>query len=84
MQKSLDNINNVRVEIDYDIKGPGIVISTESGIINASLSEQFKSFDKLFGKVGLKGRSEDIGEILEECEPVKDFDPDAKTEKNDE
>ena len=54
VQEKLGEFKNVRIETDYDIQGAGIIIESENGIINGTLSEQFKSFDKLFESVGLE------------------------------
>lgn len=54
IQLKLGEIENVRVEIDYDIEGPGIIIESQNGIINGTLKEQFNSLDKLFLSVGLQ------------------------------
>jgi len=54
VQKRFGELTNVRVEIDYDIEGSGIVLESDNGIINGSLKEQFKSLDKLFHSVGIK------------------------------
>lgn len=53
VQKKLGEIQNVRIEIDYDIQGPGIIIESENGIINGTLGEQLNGLDKLFKAVGL-------------------------------
>jgi len=53
IQERMGALEKVRVECDYDIEGPGIVIESENGIINGSLKEQFQSLAKLFKNVGL-------------------------------
>ena len=53
VQKRLGELVNVRVETDYDIEGPGIVLESENGIINGTIEEQFKSLSKLFESVGV-------------------------------
>lgn len=53
VQKTIGELKNVRIEIDYDIKDQGIVVESENGIINGTLEEQMKSMDKLFESVGL-------------------------------
>lgn len=59
VQTRLGTLSNVRIESDYDIKGAGIIIQSENGIINATLSEQLKSLDKLFDGVGVEVNPED-------------------------
>lgn len=54
IQAKLGNLTNVRIETDYDINGTGIVLQSENGIINATLTEQLNSLDKLFESVGLE------------------------------
>lgn len=53
VQKRVGELSNVRVEIDYDIEGPGIVLECDKGILNGTITEQLKSLDKLFESVGL-------------------------------
>lgn len=53
VQKRIGELQNVRVEIDFDIEGPGLVLESENGIINGTLNEQLKSLDRLFETVGL-------------------------------
>jgi flagellar assembly protein FliH len=57
LEKSLGKLEQVRVELDYDIAGPGIIIDSDNGIINGTLQEQFNSLDNLFSKVGIEGES---------------------------
>jgi len=52
IQEKVGKMKNVRIEIDYDIDGPGIIVESENGIINGSLTEQFKNLSKLFESVG--------------------------------
>ena len=59
LQEKLGEMENIRVEADYDIEGPGIVVESDNGIINGTLTEQFKSLSKLFENVGHKLSSED-------------------------
>jgi flagellar assembly protein FliH len=54
LNQKLGEIENVRVEVDYEIEGPGIIIESQNGIINGTLKEQFNSLDKLFRSVGLE------------------------------
>lgn len=53
LEEKLGTLNNVRLEIDYDIEGPGIIVESENGIINGSLKEQFRNLSLLFETVGL-------------------------------
>jgi flagellar assembly protein FliH len=54
LQKKLGELKNVRVEIDQDVKTRGIILESENGIINGTMEEQFRSFDKLFESIGLE------------------------------
>jgi flagellar assembly protein FliH len=63
VQKKIGELKNIRIEIDYELEGRGIILESENGIINGSLQEQFKSLDKLFSVVGLEsieGENDDL------------------------
>ena len=47
----LGKLDNVRVEVDYDISEQGIVIDSDNGIIKGTLEQQFSHLDKLFHSV---------------------------------
>ncbi|MCK5882792.1 MAG: hypothetical protein KAG61_03820 [Bacteriovoracaceae bacterium] len=49
----LGGLENIRLEIDFDISEQGIVVESENGIIAGTLETQFQSLDKLFESVGL-------------------------------
>jgi flagellar assembly protein FliH len=69
LQEKLGELNNIRVEVDYDIEGPGVVVESENGIINGSLKEQFYNLSRLFESVGLQANEEEgLGEVLESGE----------------
>jgi len=53
VQQKVGQLSNVRVEIDYDIEGPGIVLECDKGILNGTINQQLKSLDRLFESVGL-------------------------------
>ena len=53
VQEKLGELLNVRVEVDYDIDGDGIIVESGNGIINATMDQQFKSLDKLFESIGI-------------------------------
>ncbi len=53
VEEVLGKLENVRVEVDYDISENGIVVDSDNGIIRGTLDEQFKSLDELFEKVGI-------------------------------
>ncbi len=72
VQKRFGELTNVRVEIDYDIEGAGVVLESDNGIINGTLKEQFKSLDKLFTSVGLEAGEELTAESLENEEAGED------------
>jgi flagellar assembly protein FliH len=59
VQERIGALKNVRVEVDYDIPGQGIIIESDNGIINGTFEEQMVSLDKLFESVGLKDERED-------------------------
>lgn len=59
VEKTLGKLDQVRVEQDYDIAGPGIIIDSDNGIINGTLKEQFASLDALFAKVGIESEPEE-------------------------
>ena len=48
VKEKIGGIDNVRIEIDYDIDENGIVIESDNCIINGTLDEQFKNLEKLF------------------------------------
>ncbi len=75
VQEIIGEMENVRIEVDYDIEGPGIVLSTENEVINGSLKEQFRSFDRLFSKVGLEKDDVDIEGLLRSVEEAKNSEP---------
>ncbi|CAM9925978.1 unnamed protein product, partial [Chrysoparadoxa australica] len=54
IQAKIGEMKNVRIEADYDIEGPGIIVESDNGIISGTLDEQFRSLSKLFENVGLK------------------------------
>lgn len=53
VKKNLGELENTRVEIDYEINSPGIIIESENGIINGTFEEQLKSIDRLFDMVNI-------------------------------
>lgn len=53
VQKKLGALTNVRVEVDYSMESPGLVLESQNGIINASLDQQFHNLEKLFEVVGV-------------------------------
>lgn len=61
VEEKLGSLENVRVEINKDMEGPGIIIDSENGIINGTIEEQFRSLDKIFASIGSVKR-EDGGE----------------------
>lgn len=82
LQEKLGELKNIRVEVDYDIEGPGIVVESENGIINGSLKEQFYNLSRLFESVGLQaddgeGMSEVLASGAIDIEPKRDITPEA-------
>ncbi len=59
VQAKLGELPNVRVEIDFDIEAPGIIVESQNGIVNGSLHTQLESLDKLFESVGLASQAEE-------------------------
>ncbi len=53
LQKKLGEFTNVRVEVDYSMDRPGIILDSQNGIINATLDQQFENLSKLFETVGV-------------------------------
>lgn len=62
VQEKVGELKNARVEIDFDIEAPGIVVESTNGIVNGSLNTQLESLDKLFEAVGLAGEEDDSNE----------------------
>lgn len=79
IEKRMAGLEKVRVECDYDIEGPGIVVESDNGIINGSLKEQFQSLAKLFSNVGL---TEDEGFSAQEFYDTPSINEDITAEKN--
>jgi flagellar assembly protein FliH len=52
-------MTNVRVEIEQDMEGRGIILESEVGVIDGTLNAQLASIDKLFESVGID--SEEMG-----------------------
>lgn len=52
VEKRLGQLSNIRIEADLDMQGPGIVLESENGIIDASLKSQMAALDKIFESVG--------------------------------
>jgi len=53
IEKKLGKLDNVRMELDYDIEGPGLMLSSNNSLIDGTITEQFNNLDKLFSPVGL-------------------------------
>lgn len=51
VQARLGTLTNVRLEPDMEMKGRGIVLETDNGIIDSSPDAMFKTLDKLFETV---------------------------------
>lgn len=54
LENRLGTLSNVRVEISSEMNGPGIILESENGIIDASLENIFAKFDRFFeqGELG--------------------------------
>ncbi len=57
VQKNIGALPHVRLEIHHEMKGTGIILSSDHGIIDGTLEQQFQSLDKLFETVGIKDES---------------------------
>lgn len=71
VEKKIGQLKNVRVEIGYDIEGPGMIVESENGIINGDLAQQFINLDKLFNSVGLEEK-DSFPKITEEVKTGSD------------
>lgn len=52
VQARIGELSNVRVELDMDQEGNGIILESENGIIDASIKSQMASLEKIFTSVG--------------------------------
>jgi flagellar assembly protein FliH len=59
IQNKIGRLDNIRVEVDYDIQEHGIIVSSDNGIIKGTLEQQFANLDKLFEAVGVRSESEE-------------------------
>lgn len=66
LQQKVGELKNVRLEVDYDIEGPGIIVESENGIINGSLKEQLYNLSRLYEAVGLKAEPENTADFIED------------------
>ena len=46
-------IPKARIEIDYEMESPGVILSTDNEMIDGTLKQQLDSLDELFSQVGL-------------------------------
>lgn len=56
LEKRIGNLPNVRIEPDMDMKGRGIVLETENGILDATPEALFQTIDKIYESVVNHGR----------------------------
>lgn len=56
LEKRIGNLPNVRIEPDMDMKGRGIILETENGILDASTDALFQTIDKIYESVVNHGR----------------------------
>jgi len=59
VESKMGKMTNVRVEIEQDMEGRGIILESEVGVIDGTITAQLASIDKLFESVGID--SEDMG-----------------------
>ena len=52
-KEKLSAFKNVKVEVGYDMDGPGIIICSESEIISGTLEDQLKSLEKVFSSCNI-------------------------------
>lgn len=52
VQAKMGQLTNIRVEVDLDQEGPGIILESDNGIIDGSIKAQMASLDKIFESVG--------------------------------
>lgn len=50
---AVGGLGNVRIEVDYDIEGKGVVIESENSVLSGVLEDQFAALDRLFETVGV-------------------------------
>jgi flagellar assembly protein FliH len=55
VEQRIGKLTNVRLEINHDSQGQGIVVESENGIIDGTIESQLKSIDTVFETVGLFG-----------------------------
>ncbi len=51
VEKKLGQLTNIRVEMDLDQEGPGIILESGNGIIDGSIKAQMASLDRIFESV---------------------------------
>jgi len=52
LEERLGTLSNVRIEVSSEMNGPGIILESENGIVDASLENIFSKFDRFFEQVG--------------------------------
>jgi flagellar assembly protein FliH len=53
VEQRIGKLTNVRLEINHDSQGQGIVVESENGIIDGTIESQLKNIDAVFETVGL-------------------------------
>ena len=53
VERKLGKLTNVRIELDLDQDGNGIILESENTVIDGSLETQFNAIDKLFENAGV-------------------------------
>jgi len=51
VQENLGELENVRVEVDYDVDECGLIVETKNAIIDGTMEQQFLKLDELFRTV---------------------------------
>ena len=52
LERKLGVLANIRIEVDPELEGHGIILESENAVVDGSLEAQMKSLDKLFANVG--------------------------------
>lgn len=53
VERKLGKLTNLRIELDHDQEGNGIVLESENTIVDGSLETQFRAIDNLFENAGV-------------------------------
>jgi flagellar assembly protein FliH len=62
VEAKMGKMTNVRVEIEQGMEGRGIILESEVGVIDGSITAQLASIDKLFESVGIDSEDTEVNE----------------------